>query len=266
MNATLPFDTWRQRHSSIQTTFESIINDSGAIADAEPLGLFSPLIQTSATSTSGDLHRTRDRQGLVPDLYITFPSEHGPSSSQLAEIKSLSAGASWYQSKQKTVDQRAKGLPKNYLDKAQKIDRKYCGTSPDNEGPLEQRLKEFGDLLCLVAGQYGEVSQHMHDLLAKLCKTKADHIAQVEGRHLSNSEQGLLLHQMRRRLSVAIIKAQSSCLLSRLGHFSPGAKEAAKRRASAKHRDELNQQDQRAHFQAHIRGRRIHEQVGTLWI
>ena len=46
---------------------------------------------------------------------------------------------------------------------------------------------------------------------------------------------------------------QSSCLLSRLGHFSPGAKEAAKRRASAKYRDELNQQDQRAHYQAHIR-------------
>ena len=98
------------------------------------------------------------------------------------------------------------------------------------------------------------------------CKTKSDHIAQVEGRHLSNSERGLLLHQMRRRLSVAIIKAQSSCLLSRLGHFSPGAKEAAKRRASAKHRDELNQQDQRAHYLAHVHGRRIHEQVGTLWI
>ena len=164
------------------------------------------------------------------------------------------------------MDQRAKGLPKNYLDKAQKIDRKYCGTSPDNEGPLEQRLKGFGDLLCLVAGQYGEVSQHTHDLLAKLCKTKSDHIAQVEGRHLSNSEQGILLHQMRHRLSVAIIKAQSSCLLSRLGHFSPGAKEAAKRVASAKHRDELKQQDQRALYLAHIHGRRIHEQLGTLWI
>ena len=91
-------------------------------------------------------------------------------------------------------------------------------------------------------------------------------VNQVEGRHLSNSEQGILLHQMRHRLSVAIIKAQSSCLLSRLGHFSPGAKEAAKRVASAKHRDELKQQDQRALYLAHIHGRRIHEQLGTLWI
>ena len=124
MCASLPFDSWRHRHSSIQTTIEAIINDSGVIADAEPFGLFSPLIPTSATSTNGDLHNTRDRQGLVPDLFITFPSEHGPSSSQLAEIKSLSAGVTWYQSNQKAVDQCAKRLPKEYLDKAQKIDRK----------------------------------------------------------------------------------------------------------------------------------------------
>ena len=117
-----------------------------------------------------------------------------------------------------------------------------------------------------MAGQYGEVSQHTHDLLAKLTKTKAEHIAQVEGRHLSNSERGLLLHQMRRRLSVSIIRAQSSCLLSRLGHFTPGAREAAKRRAFSKQREEANSQDRRAHFLAHIRGRRLHEQIGTLWI
>ena len=182
------------------------------------------------------------------------------------QIKVLSAGATWYQSKQKSVDQKAKSLPKMYLDKAQKIDRKYCGVNQNQEGPLEQRLKGFGDLLCLVAGQYGEVSQHFHDLLAKLSKAKASHIGQMEGRHLSESERGLLLHQMRRRLSVTIIRAQSSCLLSRLGHFSPGAKEAAKRRALSKRSEEINSQDRRAHFFAHIRGRRIHEQIGTLWI
>ena len=118
---------------------------------------------------------------------------------------------------------------------------------------------------CLVAGQYGEVSQHYHDLLAKLAKTKADHMSQIQGRPLSNSERGLLLHQLRRRLSITIIRAQSSCLLSRLGHFQPGAKEAAKRRALTKQREEQLNQDRRAHFHAHVRGRRIHE-TGSLWI
>ena len=87
----------------------------------------------------------------------------------------------------------------------------------------------------------------------------------LHGRVLTNSEQGLLLHQLRRRLSVTIIRAQSSCLLSRLGHFQPGARQAAKRRAITKQREEQLNQDQRAHFLAHVRGRRIHE-TGSLWI
>ena len=160
---------------------------------------------------------------------------------------------------------RAKGLPKIYLDKAKNIDRKYCGTPEDQEGPIEQSLKSFGELQCLVAGQYGEVSQHYHDLLAKLAKTKAAQFSLTHGRVFTNSEQGLLLHQLRRRLSVTIIRAQSSCLLSRLGHFQPGARQAAKRRAITKQREEQLNQDQRAHFMAHIRGRRIHE-TGSLWI
>jgi hypothetical protein len=148
---------------------------------------------------------------------------------------------------------------------AQKIDRKYCGTHPNHVGPLEERLKGFGDLLRLVAGQYGEVSQDFHELLKRLVASKAAHTAQVEGRPISDNERGLILNQLRRRLSVSIIKEQSSCLLSRLNHMTPGAKEAAKRRAAAKQRNELNSQDSRAHFEAHIRGRRLRD-IGVIRI
>jgi hypothetical protein len=228
------------------------------IADAEPYGLFSALIPSSATAANGDLHSARNRQGLVPDLHVTFPAQHGPASSQLAEIKSLSAGATWYQSRRiKTVDVRARQIPGLYRDKAQNIDRKYCGSVPGQIGPLEQRLQGFGEIACLVAGQYGEVSQHFHDLLKKLVTSKAAHVSQIEGRPVSDSERGQILHQLRRRLSVSIIISQSSCLLSRLNHMSPGAKEAAKRRAFAKHREELILMDSRADFEANIRGRRL---------
>ena len=230
MCAHLPFDTWRTLHFSIQTTTEALINDSGVIADTEPYGLFIPLIH--ATSNNGDLHSTRDCQGLFPDLLITFPTENGPYSSLLAELKCLSEGATWYQSNWKTVDQRAKHLPKE-----------YCGSIHGQEGPLQQCLKGFGGLQCLVAGQYGDVSQHYHDLLAKLATSKAAHISETEGHPLSNLKCGLLLHQLCRRLSVSIIRAQSSCLLSRLGHFQPGAKEEANRRALTKQREELLSQD-----------------------
>ena len=266
MCARLPFDSWRTRHNKIESTIESIINDCGVIANSEPYGLFSALIPAAATNPNGDLQHSRERQGLVPDFLVTFPAQHGPASSQLAELKCISAGATWYQSRRlKSVDQRANGLPKEYLDKAQHIDRKYCGTALNHVGPLQQRLQSFGDLLCLVAGQYGDVSQDLHELLKSLATSKAAHISQMEGRPVSDSERGLLLHQIRRRLSVSIVTSQSSCLLSRLHHTAPGAKEAAKRRAAAKGRESLAQMDQRAHFEAHVRGRRLRN-IGILRI
>ena len=51
--------------------------------------------------------------------------------------------------------------------------------------------------------------------------------------------------------------SQSNCLLSRLGHYSPGAKEAAQCRAFAKHREENVSRDRLAHHEAHIRGRSL---------
>ena len=45
---------------------------------------------------------------------------------------------------------------------------------------------------------------------------------------------------MRRRLSVSGVRAQSSCLLSRLCHFGDGALKAAKRRDHANTLEDLN--------------------------
>ena len=78
--------------------------------------------------------------------------------------------------------QKAKQIPNLYLNKARKIDTKYNGTTAGHVGPLEQRLRGFGDILCLVAGQYGEISQDLHDLLKKLASTKAQNISLLEMR------------------------------------------------------------------------------------
>lgn len=240
-----------------------MINSSGVIANAEPYGIFSPLIPASATAPGGDLHHTRARQGIVPDLLITYPAENGPASNQLAELKCLNAGIRWYSSNQKAVDIRARELPKLYLDKAQSIDRKYRGTQVGQVGPLQQRLEGFGELQCLVVGQYGEVSQHTHDLLRKLASCKASHISQLEGRVISDQERSILLQQLRRRLSVSIITAQSNCLLSRLNHISPHAKQAAQRRANAKFQDEALRHDRKRHFEAYVRGKRL-KHIGVI--
>ena len=74
MCAPLPFDSWRRKHNGIESTLESVLNSCGVIANAEPNGLFSALIPAAASAPSGDLHHACARQGLVPDLLITFPA------------------------------------------------------------------------------------------------------------------------------------------------------------------------------------------------
>jgi hypothetical protein len=55
----------------------------------------------------------------------------------------------------KAVDQKAREIPKLYLDKAQDIDRKYCGTHPNNIGPLQQCLESFGSILVIKSQEAG---------------------------------------------------------------------------------------------------------------
>ena len=119
--------------------------------------------------------------------------------------------------------------------------------------------------MCIVAGQYAEVSQHTHDLLKILASSKAAHISHMEGRPVSDQEEGILLNQLRRRLSISIITSQANCLVSWLGHYSPGAKEAAQRRAIAKHIEENVSRDRLAHHEAHICGRRL-KNIGVIRI
>ena len=199
----------------------------------------------------------------MPDFLLTLSSKHGPSSANLAELKLLSAGATWYHDKDKTVDKRANRLPREYRVKLRRIDQQYLGSDENHKGPLERKLETFGDLYCLVVGQLGEGSQDLHKLLQVFATEKADEISRSSGRPLSANERGLLLQQLRRRLSVCAIRAQSACLLSRLGHYRPAAQAAAKRRETEIQRHELSNRDLRSHWLATVRGRGL-QRIGSL--
>ena len=88
--------------------------------------------------------------------------------------------------------------------------------------------------------------------------TKSKSLICGQNAHLTR-KQHIFVHFTRRRLSVSIITAQSRCLLSRLPHMAPGAKEAAKKRAFSKHREDLARKDRLYHHEAYIRGRRLQD-------
>ena len=62
---------------------------------------------------------------------------------------------------------------------------------------------------------------------------------------------------------MSIVTAQAHCLLTRLNHMAPAAKQAAKKRALNKRRQELEERDRLFHFEAFVKGRRLHD-LGVL--
>ena len=148
---------------------QSLCTESGLFIDIEPFGLFSHLIPAAAYLETGHLHHHRERQGLLPDFLIASPSDHGHQAAQLCELKLISAGATYYKSGSgdRSVDVRARQLPRLYQDKAKNIDRNYCGNAEGQVGPVQRRLEQFGDLAGFVIGQFGEGSHDLHQYLIK---------------------------------------------------------------------------------------------------
>ena len=219
-------------------------------------GLFADLIPAQAAAQGEGLQWGRARQGLIPDFRLRLPTPGGITD-HLAELKFVSAGVSWFPRgvRGKGTDRRAAGLQQQYRKKLMPLDTRYHHTPVGQSGPLVQRLESFGRLEGLVVGPWGEGSKDLHSLVKVLGETKLAGRARAMGREGSDNELGVIIGQIRKFLSAAFIRAQSLCLLNRLGFLGEGAKAAAGRRDLAKSLEERRKRERVAHFEAHIRGR-----------
>ena len=75
------------------------------------------------------------------------------------------------------VERRVIPLPGEYSTPLAKLDRKYHGVAVGQVGPLQRRLQEYGNLVCLVMGTFQEGSKDLHSLL----ETLADHKLRAKG-------------------------------------------------------------------------------------
>ena len=80
----------------------------------------------------------------------------------------------------------------------------------------------------------------VHMLMDILSKSRLKHQMLEQGRPDggSDNELALIVSQIRRKLSLTAVKAQVSCLLSRLHQVGPGNKQLAKKRQWATQQDE----------------------------
>ena len=165
----------------------------------------------------------------------------------------------------KGADRSANGLPNLYKKKLIPLDNKFHLTPQGQTGPLVRRLESFGKLEGLVVGPWGECSKDMHNLVKVMGETKVAAKARARGRQASDNELGVIIAQIRKYLSSTFVKAQSLCLINRLGYLGDGAKAAAGRRDLARRLEVSRKRDLQAHFQAHIRGRGL-SRVGQVFV
>jgi hypothetical protein len=93
-------------------------------------------------------------------------------------LKTFAVGPTRYKSKKSLRERRhaanlrGRAIQNEYARKARAVDQKWCGTPAGTQGPIEQRLLQFGPVFGLTLGGFGEVNDNM-DVLVSRCATRA---------------------------------------------------------------------------------------------
>ena len=106
----------------------------------------------------------------------------------------------------------------------------------------------------MVVGRFNEVSNDLNNLVEKKAESRVNLVARRDGRQLSDNEKGVVVGQLRRRLSTAAIRAGSNCLLDRMHQCGQGAQLAAKRREGSSWLEEAMKKEREVQWLAKVRG------------
>ena len=134
------------------------------------------------------------------------------------------------------------------------MDVDIIGIDSSRKGPVERRLEEYGDLLGLCFGAWGEASEGVHQLVQTLAESRLKFQGLQRGRPGSDQELGILVSQVRRRLSLVAVKAQVECLLSKLHQVGPGNQQLARSRVWAVREDERMSRERGSQWLRRIEG------------
>ena len=230
--------------------------------DCEVYGLFSDLLPAALEGAGGELQWGRARQGKVPDFKFLVPSPEGPVP-RLAELKVINAGKTWYPrgKEGRGVERRAAGLTKEYERVLRDYDVRFHGAEPQVQGqpepapgPLVTRFRNYGGLSegQLVAGPWGDISPHLHQLLKLFAESRVAAMGRAQGQEPGPGLLGKIMGEIRRGFSVAVVRSQGLCLLERLSQLGPGARAAAERRQQTMALDERRRRERQAFAMANL--------------
>ena len=149
-------------------------------------------------------------------------------------------------------------LPQEYISKARGADQKHNQIPAGTIGPVERKLLELGEVRGIVSGNFGEVSEDTHALVAALatCRVRVAGVSRGRKGHMrtEEGERSLAISALRRRLGVLTVRCQAHSLLGRLEALGPGATAAAGRRWQAAELERCWRREERSHTLATAQG------------
>ena len=114
-------------------------------------------------------------------------------------------------------------------------------------GPLVRRLRSY-PMMKLVAGLWGDLSEDFHMLLGIFAKNKAEARSKGRGGGPSSGVLGKCMGEIRRAMSVQVVRSQSLCLLERIAQSGSGAKAAGDRRRAVQRLEEIRRRQTEAYL------------------
>ena len=181
-------------------------------------------------------------QGKVPDFNFLLSSPEGPKPC-LAELKIISAGETWFPwgVEGKGTERRAAKLEAEYEAKLHRYDVQFhgaareAGRAGNAPGPLVRRFRDLSGLGegRLVAGPWGDISPDFHKLLLAFAESRVAAMSRAQGWEAGPGQLGKVTGEIRRAMSVTIVRANALCLLKQLSELGLGAGAAARRRQEA---------------------------------
>ena len=212
----------------------------GVGATPEVYGLFAPLLPQVARDHYDQLPK-RKRQGIVPDMRVTCRQQAaGPMQSVLVELKTLHYAPTTYPTCEErcaAVERRAGRIGAEYLGRARALDRRWHHTLPDSQGPIETRLRTYGEVRGLVFGSWGEASPDVSWLLAEAADigvSRSRAFCPADDEDAPNALKAKFAGTLRRRWGMMALRANARLLLERLSFVGGGAVRAHSRRAAGR--------------------------------
>ena len=203
-----------------------MLKDAGLQTELQPCHLFSSVLPVRMLL---DQH---NHGAIVPDAASRLPLPPAsfepnqprvaalPERTHLFDVKTIYRGGGHYKHGRLTntmqsgaVMQRGRMVNDEYVKKAQALDR---ALSAPGMTPIEDRLRNFGDVRAVVFGAYGEASRDVHLLIGVAADRMAARRWRAMGARTQTEARGFIIGCLRKRMGMAAVRAMARHRLRRV--------------------------------------------------